>query len=185
MVCAVCSAARLSTPAPPEPPPPSDSANQLHRNLEDVFPELSRIGPRQGTHVIYAAQQPSSRRPEADITDFSYVVYRYLGLEEVPRLSDVLVALSHSWKVQEDEISGAVNELGDEISRRIQDIDDDLNRILSDPPWGDTLTPSNADTRARIDDLALDAEKLGAQCSMESLDGLSPSEKLYEIEVID
>ena len=62
------------------------------RNLEDVFPELSRIGPREGTHVIYAAQQPSSRRPEADITDFSYVVYRYLGLEEVPRLSDVLVA---------------------------------------------------------------------------------------------
>ena len=152
------------------------------RNLEDVFPELSRIGPREGTHVIYAAQQPSSRRPEADITDFSYVVYRYLGLEEVPRLSDVLVALSHSWKVQEDELSGAVDELGDEIGERIQDIDDDLNRILSDPPWGDTLTPSNADTRARIDDLALDAEKLGAQCSMEALDGLSPSGKLYEIE---
>lgn len=41
------------------------------RNLEDVFPQLSRIGPRDGTHVIYAAQQPSNRRPEADITDFS------------------------------------------------------------------------------------------------------------------
>ena len=56
----------------------------LERNLEDVFPQLSRIGPREGTHVIYAAQQPSSRRPEADITDFSYIVYRYLGLEEIP-----------------------------------------------------------------------------------------------------
>ena len=55
------------------------------RNLEDVFPQLSRIGPKEGTHVIYAAQQPSSRRPEADISDFRYVVFRYLGLEDVPR----------------------------------------------------------------------------------------------------
>ncbi len=60
------------------------------RNLEEVFPQLSRIGPREGTHVIYAAQQASNRRPEADITDFSYVVYRYLGLEEIPRLGEVL-----------------------------------------------------------------------------------------------
>ena len=29
MVCAVCSAPSLSTPAQSEPPPPSDSANQL------------------------------------------------------------------------------------------------------------------------------------------------------------
>ena len=70
------------------------------RNLEDVFPQLSRIGPREGTHVIYAAQQPSSRRPEANITDFSYVVFRYLGLEEVPRLSDVLLALRNYLKRQ-------------------------------------------------------------------------------------
>ena len=152
------------------------------RNLEDVFPELSRIGPREGTHVIYAAQQPSSRRPEADITDFSYVVYRYLGLEEVPRLSDVLVALSNSWKIQEEEVSGDVDDLGDEIAGRLQEIEEDLSRIVADPPWGAELTPANADTRKKIDGLALDAEKLGAQCSLESLDGLSPSDKLYEIE---
>ena len=29
--------------------------NGSERNLEDVFPQLSRIGPREGTHVIYAA----------------------------------------------------------------------------------------------------------------------------------
>ena len=60
------------------------------RDVEDVFPQLSRIGPSESAHVIYAAQHPASRRPEADITDFSYVVYRYLGLEEVPRLLAVL-----------------------------------------------------------------------------------------------
>ena len=56
--------------------------NAAERNLEEVFPQLSRIGPREGTHVIYAAQQHSNRRPEADITDFSYVVYRYLVVSQ-------------------------------------------------------------------------------------------------------
>ena len=39
MVCAVCSAPSLSTPAQSEPPPPSDSANQL-RFLFKSFPPL-------------------------------------------------------------------------------------------------------------------------------------------------
>ena len=152
------------------------------RNLEDVFPQLSRIGPREGTHVIYAAQQPSSRRPEADITDFSHVVYRYLGLEEVPRLSDVLLASSREWKVQEDELCQAVDDLGDSFSQRISEVEENLGRITSDPPWGNAITPTNSDTRDKINQLARDADALGAECSLESLYGLSPQDKLYEVE---
>ena len=152
------------------------------RNLEDVFPQLSRLGPREGTHVIYAAQQPSNRRPEADITDFSYVVYRYLGLEEVPRLSDVLLALSGDWKNQEDEMLQEVGALGDSISERIAGVDASLSRIVSAPPWGSGLTPTTSDTRDTIDRLARDAEELGAKCSSEALRGLAPGDKLYEIE---
>ena len=152
------------------------------QNLEDVFPQLSRIGPREGTHVIYAAQQPSSRRPEADITDFSYVVYRYLGLEDIPRLSDVLLALSKDWTNQEEEMCDAVEKLGDALSQRIAEVDENLTRIISDPPWGITLTPTNADTRGKIDLLAGDAEQLGAQCSRDALDGLTLRQKLYEID---
>ncbi len=152
------------------------------RNLVDVFPQLSRIGPREGTHVIYAAQQPSSRRPEADITDFSYVVYRYLGLEEVPRLSDVLLALSRDWKFQEDEICQAVENLGDRFGERVTEVDESLGEITSDPPWGTALTPTTSDTRNKVDRLTRDADELGAQCSSEALEGLSPHEKLYEVE---
>ena len=151
------------------------------RNLEDVFPLLSRIGPREGTHVIYAAQQPSSRRPEADITDFSYVVYRYLGLEEVPRLSDVLLRLSKDWQEREKELFQAVDGLGEQFNQRIAEVEDSLSRITSDPPWGIDLTPSNADTRDKINKLARDAEYLGAECSSDKLDGLATKEKLFEI----
>ena len=156
--------------------------NRTERNLEDVFPQLSRIGPREGTHVIYAAQQPSSRRPEADITDFSYVVYRYLGLEEVPRLSDVLLALSTDWETQEVAVCSEVENLGQSFSEKIEDIDESLSRITSDPPWGTALTPNSADTRARVDQLAGDAERLGAQCSRDALADLVLRDRVYEIE---
>ena len=156
--------------------------NGTVRNLEDVFPQLSRIGPREGTHVIYAAQQPSNRRPEADITDFSYVVYRYLGLEEIPRLAEVLSELCENWTVEETEISRNVEELGDLFSERISEVDKDLNQITSNPPWGDSTTPTNEHTREKTEKLIRDAAELGAPCSTDELDGLPPQEKLYEVE---
>ena len=152
------------------------------RNLEDVLPQLSRIGHRDGAHVIYAAQQPSNRRPEANITDFSYVVYRYLGLEEVPRLSDVLNELSKAWTTQEKEIGESVEKLGDSFSKRIAEVDESLTRITSAPPWGTALTPTNADTREKIDLLAGDAENLGAQCSKDAFSNFPLRQKLYEID---
>ena len=152
------------------------------RNLEEVFPQLFRIGPREGTHVIYAAQQPSNRRPEADITDFSYVVYRYLGLEEIPRLAEVLSGLSEDWTVQETEICRGVEELGDLFSERIFEVDKELNQITSSPPWGDTTTPTNEHTRGKVEQLISDAADLGAPCSKDELDGRLPQEKVYEVE---
>ena len=152
------------------------------RNLEEVFPQLTRIGPREGTHVIYAAQQPSSRRSEADITDFSYVVYRHLKLEEIPRLSDVLLTLSKSWQTEEDEICQRVEALGQILSERIAEVDESLRRLTSDPPWDTTITPTASDTRNTIDRLAGEAETLGAQCSSEALEGLAFEEKVYEVE---
>ena len=152
------------------------------RNLDEVFPQLSRIGPREGTHVIYAAQQPSNRRPEADITDFSYVVYRYLGLEEIPRLAEVLSELSEDWTVQETEICRDVEELGDLFNERISDVDKELNQITSNPPWGDTTTPTNEHTREKVDRLISEAAGLGAACSRDELDNLPPQEKVYEVE---
>lgn len=156
---------------------PSGSA----RNLEDVFPQLSRIGPRQGTHVIYAAQQPSSRRPEADITDFSYVVFRYLGIEDVPRLTDLLLELSGNWKEQEASLLSKVDELGEKLSDQITEVTKDVDQITSDPPWGATVTPTFASTRNKIDALAREAVAIGADCSADTLDGLGPGQKLTHI----
>ena len=135
----------------------------------------------EGTHVIYAPQQPSSRRPEADITDFSYVVYRYLGVEDVPRMSDLLLDLSKDWEVQESNIDESVSELQDKIRQSIADVDERLSRFTSSPPWGATITPTNAHTRSKIDLLIRDAENVGVQLSADDLAELSPRDKLYEV----
>ena len=110
------------------------------------------------------------------------MVYRYLGLEEVPGLSDVLMALSKDWKTQEDETCRAVEALGEALSQRISGVDESLGRTTSDPPWGTGLTPTTSDTRDTIDRLVREAEELGAQCSNEELDGLAPHDKLYEMD---
>ena len=152
------------------------------RNLEDVFPQLSRIGPMEGTHVIYAPQQPSSRRPEADITDFSYVVYRYLGLEEVPRLASALASVDSEWLVDELAIKESIEDLSIRIDQAIADTDNRLNRIVASPGWSGGLTPTQANTRAHVDALAEEAIDLGASIDYEELQDLPVRERLYEIE---
>lgn len=154
-----------------------------HRqDVEDVFPQLSRIGPSEGTHVIYAAQQPSSRRPEADITDFSYVVYRYLGLEDVPRLLATLKQLMQNWETAENEILHEHDELGEQISDRLTDVQDRLTRITEEPPWGDEITPVLETTRSRVNDLMNEAHAMGALTNLEGLLEVSEDEKLDRAE---
>ena len=54
MVCAVCSAPSLSTPAPSEPLPPSDSANQLPR-MKDLLEDKDRF--KIDVRVIYGKNE--------------------------------------------------------------------------------------------------------------------------------
>ena len=65
---------------------PSGAAVQQSK----VFPHIARLGPREGTHIIFASQQSTHRRPQADITDFDKVLYSYLQIDDVPDLLDRL-----------------------------------------------------------------------------------------------
>lgn len=152
------------------------------RNLDEVFPQLSRVGPTEGAHVIYAAQQASSKRPEADITDFRSVVFRYLGVEDLPRISDDLLRLDKCWKVKEEALSSEVNNLNDRLSERIKVVDESIHQIISNPPWGNSSIPDNRATSSKLNSLASDAELMGAECAEDVLAGLTLEEKLYEID---
>ena len=64
-----------------------------------VFPHIARLGPREGTHIIFASQQSTRRRPQADITDFDKVLYSYLQIDDVP---DLLHRLDQELQEQEE-----------------------------------------------------------------------------------
>ena len=106
MVCAVCSAPSLSTPAQSEPPPPSDSANQLHQILAlsdedeglvweavyDVYPNV------EGDQVILGRSFRLDTRP-IPITDNAD---SFLAKEfEIPNLGELPVTSEVSCIIQD------------------------------------------------------------------------------------
>ena len=156
--------------------------NGRQHPLGEVFPQLTRISPTEGTHVIYVPQQPSSRRPVADITNFRNVVYRYLGLEEVPRLCDVLIRLRGEWQKKEATLASAVDKVGDTIADQIRQVDGDLDRIIAIQPWGGPDIPTFAETNVKITVLAHEARGLGAEISADLSAGSSARDVLYDVE---
>lgn len=81
----------------------------------EVFPYLARMGPREGTHVIFAAQQYTGRRPQADISDFHKVLYSYLHVEEVPDLLDRLEKLLEEQGSAREDIASEINQIEENV----------------------------------------------------------------------
>ena len=115
-----------------------------------VFPHIARLGPREGTHIIFASQQSSHRRPQADITNFDKVLYSYLQIDDVP---DLLQRLDQEIEEQ-TEIE---RQLGEEIDRaeqslrlKLTELRNRIEEILAAPPWPSASIPTNAETDIRI-----------------------------------
>lgn len=131
----------------------------------DVFPHIARLGPREGTHIIYASQS-AGRRLQADITDFDRVLYSYLRIEDVPDLLKLIDAqLEEQAEVQRqhaknvDAKEASLRAELDVLRARIDD-------ITAAPPWPVDTVPTNAETDTRIREFV---EECGG--SLESSDG--------------
>ena len=116
----------------------------------EVFPHLARLGPREGTHIIYASQQLTHRRPQADITDFDKVLYSYLQVEDVPdllnRLAKVIEEQAEIEQKCAEEIDNAENLLRSKITK----LDNRNEEIHAAAPWPGRTVPTNAETDTRI-----------------------------------
>ena len=115
-----------------------------------VFPNLARIGSREGTHIIFASQQSNRRRPQADITDFDKVLYAYLRIDDVPRL------LEHLKREIEEQVEIA-RKLGVEVEQveqllrsKLKELGSRTEEILAAAPWPGETVPTTAETDGRI-----------------------------------
>lgn len=145
----------------------------------EVFPYLARMTPGEGTHIIFAAQQESGRRPQADISGFDKVLYSYLHLEEVPDLLKRLDALLEEQRVAQEQAASEIDDLEENLRDKLERVDLSLDELLRDPPWGGKTVPSINETNARVRRFIKEVSKL-ARRSIGG-DG-SPEEALREAE---
>jgi DNA repair exonuclease SbcCD ATPase subunit len=115
-----------------------------------VFPHIARLGPREGTHIIFASQQSSHRRPQADITDFDKVLYSYLRIEDIPDLLGRLDREIEEQAENERQLAEEVNEVEESLRSDLADLRGRIEEILAAAPWPGGTVPTNAETDARI-----------------------------------
>lgn len=115
-----------------------------------VFPHMARLGPREGTHIIFASQQSSHRRPQADITNFDKVLYSYLQIDDVP---DLLNRLDQELEEQaeiERQLAQEIDGAEEALRSTLKDLRNRIEEILAAAPWPGGSVPTNAETDARI-----------------------------------
>ena len=118
--------------------------------LSKVFPHIARLGPHAGTHVIFASQQSTRRRPQADITDFDKVLYSYLQIDDVPDLLDRLDEVIEDEEQIERRLAEKVDDAEESVRSLIGQLRVRMDEILLDQPWPGATVPTDAKTDARI-----------------------------------
>jgi hypothetical protein len=115
-----------------------------------IFPHIARLGPKEGTHIIFASQQSSTRRPQADITDFDKVLYSYLRIEDVPQLILRFTRLLEEKVHAESSLAKDITALEEKLTDELQDVQNRLEEISRIAPWPTGSVPTNADTDSKI-----------------------------------
>jgi DNA repair exonuclease SbcCD ATPase subunit len=125
-----------------------------------VFPFLARMGPKEGTHIIFAAQQASGRHPQADISDFHKVLYSHLHIEEVPDLLERMDRLLEEQESVREDAAQQIDGIEESLKNKLEGVNLSLAELLRNPPWGESAIPTRAESEARISNLALEMSKI-------------------------
>ena len=119
-------------------------------SMDEVLPQLARIGDEQGTQVIFAAQHAVGRQAQVDITDFSNVLCFYLHLEDVPKIITGLQRLLEERTDQAGKLAERLEVAEHGLRGSIHDLHTKMTALISNPPWGDGTTPTGRQTETKI-----------------------------------
>jgi DNA repair exonuclease SbcCD ATPase subunit len=143
----------------------------------DAFPQLTRLGQATGTQVIFAAQHAAGRR-QAEISDFSKVLYFYLGIQDVPDLLEKLRRLAEERRAQREEMSKSLDVFLQKLRNDLSILQGQKDEIIRNPPWGKAQIPITSETEQKADDLLHEVARLA---EAEIPTGLSSQGKLLKV----
>lgn len=118
--------------------------------LGDMLPNMARLGPREGTHIIFSSQQASSRRPQADITAFDRVLYAYLHVDEIPDLIKSLKDAIEEQIQNEQQLAEMVEAVDTSFREKLSELRSRMDEIQVASPWPGKGVPTNAETSSRL-----------------------------------
>jgi hypothetical protein len=146
--------------------------------LRDVFPQLAKLrSQHESTQVIFAAQQPASRRVTADVTEFGRVLCFYLKLEDVPDLVKQMTHLSQERHSEAGAFAKRIEEVEHRYRQKRLAVQAQIDAMLANMPWGDGPSSTATETSQRIGDFVREiGNLLGQKCSA----SLSPSDMLQK-----
>lgn len=145
--------------------------------VRDAFPQLTRLGLPTGTQVIFAAQHAAGRR-QAEISDFSMVLYFHLAVEKIPDLLEKLRKLAEERRAQREEMSKSLDLFLQELRNELSVLQGKKDEVIKNPPWGKGQIPTRSQTVRKIDNLLHEAARLA---EAEVPTGVSPQDKLPRI----
>jgi DNA repair exonuclease SbcCD ATPase subunit len=119
--------------------------------LRDVFPQLAKLRSQyESTQVIFAAQQPASRRVTADITEFGRVLCFYLKLEDVPDLVRQMSHLIQERRSEAKDFAKQIEEIEHRYRQKHMAVQVQIDALLTNATWGDGPSPTATETSQRI-----------------------------------
>lgn len=144
----------------------------------DAFPQMARLGSPTGTQVIFAAQHAAGRQ-QAEIQDFSKVLYFYLAIEEIPELIEKLRRLAEERRTECEGMAKSLDIFEEELRNKLDVVQGRKEEISKNPPWGKGSIPTRAETERKIDSFFNEMSHLVDEVPPE---GLSYNERLSRIE---
>jgi DNA repair exonuclease SbcCD ATPase subunit len=148
--------------------------------LRDVFPQLAKLRSQyESTQVIFAAQQPTSRRVTADITEFGRVLCFYLKLEDVPDLVRQMSRLIEERRSEAEAFAKRIEEVEQGYRQKRITVQTQIDVVLANAPWGQGRSPTATETSQRIREFV---REIGTVLNQTCSASLSPGDMLQKAE---
>lgn len=148
-------------------------------DMGKVMPQLDSVDAGEGMHIIFASQTTPLNRQPYDLSAFGRAILSYVGLTHPNALLSRLEGFISEQEQAENDLGEKLTEQEERLEQSNADLQRRRGAILSAAPWGNTLTPTRADSERKARKLL---ETITARPAAETLAGASLDALLAQVD---